>query len=468
MFNKLLICLLLIFCGAYADNGWSVPKLLSQPTRAAGSYPYIVVDKTSKLYAFWSTTGHRIFYRTSSDFGQSWSNIDSTLIGQPPDAPILPIIVFDSNNNLYLFYQYYYSSKLIYQKMVNGVWGQPQVLEDYAGSGIKVVIDENDNIYIFWLRQGIGNFFYKIMYADGSCSAIKVVNNRLQWDICYNGDENIFIAGSNESLLISPTNKAYHLNYSTKKDSIIQDIDISYNLRPSQSFAIACSQTGRQKIHTALNVGAYGDTATTWYCNQNGNSWQIPEKIKGKTYFRNKQLIVDGNSNPHLFDMSLLQDTLYHFSKTGTVWSDEKVVWSPDGAFNWVAGYKALIVNDYICLVYIESLTSHYYHLYFKKKKINVGIDDENLLPVTNYELGNYPNPFNNTTLISFVLPQISKVKLEVFNAKGELVQSLNNCKLKSGKHTYYFYAAGLNSGVYYCRLTADSDVKTTKLMLIK
>ena len=44
-----------------------------------------------------------------------------------------------------------------------------------------------------------------------------------------------------------------------------------------------------------------------------------------------------------------------------------------------------------------------------------------------------YPNPFNNSTVISFSLPEQSQVKINVFNIAGQEVKTLVNSEMQSG-----------------------------------
>jgi len=56
--------------------------------------------------------------------------------------------------------------------------------------------------------------------------------------------------------------------------------------------------------------------------------------------------------------------------------------------------------------------------------EIFTGIEDENIeLPVA-FTLGNYPNPFNGSTVIHFTLPEDFNCRLEVFSSLGSLVFS--------------------------------------------
>ncbi len=92
----------------------------------------------------------------------------------------------------------------------------------------------------------------------------------------------------------------------------------------------------------------------------------------------------------------------------------------------------------------------------------------ENVLPETLRLLPNYPNPFNPTTTIPYVLPAASRVTLGVYNLQGELVLQLVDGVQPAGEFAQTFYAGNLASGVYFVRLASDAGVQTRKLMLIK
>ncbi len=81
----------------------------------------------------------------------------------------------------------------------------------------------------------------------------------------------------------------------------------------------------------------------------------------------------------------------------------------------------------------------------------------------------NYPNPFNPSTKIQYSVPNVSNVKLEVFNNLGQKVSTLVNSEVTSGKHTAEFDGSGLTSGVYFYKLSVNgSSVQTRKMLLLK
>ena len=69
---------------------------------------------------------------------------------------------------------------------------------------------------------------------------------------------------------------------------------------------------------------------------------------------------------------------------------------------------------------------------------------------------GNYPNPFNPSTRITFDLPASAKVTLLVFDMQGRLVMALPGQQFGAGtRKSIEFSGEGLASGTYVYRLTA-------------
>jgi hypothetical protein len=94
-------------------------------------------------------------------------------------------------------------------------------------------------------------------------------------------------------------------------------------------------------------------------------------------------------------------------------------------------------------------------------------------LPVT-YELRqNYPNPFNPNTVVEFALPQMSEVKIEIYNILGQTVRNLVNEKLPAGVYQVAWDGTDLHgsqvaTGIYYYRIHAGDFIDTRKMLLLK
>ncbi|MBT4331771.1 MAG: T9SS type A sorting domain-containing protein, partial [Candidatus Cloacimonetes bacterium] len=65
---------------------------------------------------------------------------------------------------------------------------------------------------------------------------------------------------------------------------------------------------------------------------------------------------------------------------------------------------------------------------------------DENLIELENYKINNFPNPFNPTTTIEFLIQNDSKVELSIYNIKGQKIKTLAQNEYSHGNHTVVWY----------------------------
>ncbi|MFC1887186.1 T9SS type A sorting domain-containing protein [Candidatus Cloacimonadota bacterium] len=86
---------------------------------------------------------------------------------------------------------------------------------------------------------------------------------------------------------------------------------------------------------------------------------------------------------------------------------------------------------------------------------------------------GNYPNPFNPTTTISYSLKNSSKVSLEIYNVRGQLVRILVDDVMEAGPQQSEWNGKDdannkVSSGVYFYKLNAGDYSSTKKMILLK
>ncbi|HDR04302.1 MAG TPA: Omp28-related outer membrane protein [Candidatus Marinimicrobia bacterium] len=79
-----------------------------------------------------------------------------------------------------------------------------------------------------------------------------------------------------------------------------------------------------------------------------------------------------------------------------------------------------------------------------------------------------YPNPFNPMTTLTYVLPAVSDLTLQIYNLRGALVESKDWKNHPAGEFSYKWNAAGLPSGIYLIRLSNGHSVKSVKAILLK
>jgi hypothetical protein len=79
-----------------------------------------------------------------------------------------------------------------------------------------------------------------------------------------------------------------------------------------------------------------------------------------------------------------------------------------------------------------------------------------------------YPNPFNPTTHISFSVAHATHVKLNIFDIRGRLTETLTDKTYAAGNHNIVWNAHTLSSGTYFIRMSASEFESIQKAVLLK
>jgi len=95
-------------------------------------------------------------------------------------------------------------------------------------------------------------------------------------------------------------------------------------------------------------------------------------------------------------------------------------------------------------------------------------IEESETLPSGFVLKGNYPNPFNAATTISFTLASQGDVDLTVYDVLGRKVAQLHEGRLNSGDHRITWNADEMSSGLYFYRLSVNGFVNSGRMTLLK
>ena len=101
------------------------------------------------------------------------------------------------------------------------------------------------------------------------------------------------------------------------------------------------------------------------------------------------------------------------------------------------------------------------------------GVDDFGNQPDACVLSQNYPNPFNPTTTISYTLPELTQVRLSVFDIRGQEVMTLQDKVKSPGNYQVQWNGVDqqggpVSTGVYFARLQAGSYSKTIKMVYLR
>jgi len=95
------------------------------------------------------------------------------------------------------------------------------------------------------------------------------------------------------------------------------------------------------------------------------------------------------------------------------------------------------------------------------------------VLPLAFGITGNYPNPFNPTTLIKFSIDKPGRVELEIYDILGRKVNTLQSGFKTPGVHEISWNSKDsrgqdVASGMYFIRLSNDEQQSVQKMMLLR
>ncbi len=80
---------------------------------------------------------------------------------------------------------------------------------------------------------------------------------------------------------------------------------------------------------------------------------------------------------------------------------------------------------------------------------------------------GNYPNPFNPSTLLRFRTLQPINIKIDIYNAVGEVVNTLANHQFPAGEHAVSWKPAATVPGGVYFAVLREGNMALSKLKLV-
>jgi len=95
-----------------------------------------------------------------------------------------------------------------------------------------------------------------------------------------------------------------------------------------------------------------------------------------------------------------------------------------------------------------------------------------NNLPSNYLVLGNYPNPFNPSTIIYYELPKAENIEIKIYDILGREVRTLFNNFRKAGVYQITWdgrndWGSAVSAGIYLCRLKTENNFKVHKMVLL-
>ena len=254
--------------------------------------------------------------------------------------------------------------------------------------------------------------------------------------------------------------------YCWNSSPILQNVTITGNSAEYEGGGIYCKYHSSPTIVNSIvsdNTGNYGIyvysgnptiTYSDFYNNEGGNFYGVNDSI-GVNVTTN----ANGDSCDVFYNIQLdplFVDPLngdYHLSWVNYPIPDSTMspcidAGNPDPQYNDPDGTR----NDMGALYFNQT----------------VGVDDENHPSIETELFKNYPNPFNKITTIRYFLPQYTEVKIQIYNLKGQLVETIVDSNKPTGYYTVEWNSKGMSSGIYFYKLSTKDKTFIRKMILLK
>lgn len=440
----------------FVDNG----QPLVENSQAQCSFPEIVYDPaTDELTAYWFQTdldqnnygisGQKL----DGDGNRLWGNIGMAIL-PISELYVLPFAVRQANDNVIILYeesQDGFTSQIKALRLDsdgNVVWPNNSVTMSSFLSN-KIHCEASDfsqgQIIAAWEddRYGAADIYAQNINFDGTIGSV-LYNGSIEGYVALNGgigsieDVEISAGGNN----VYPDNSGY---FSLFLPAGTYEVMANLQYYTSASVPDVVVVAGNT---TTLSDTIILDWIPVFNPPQNGNvnsflgfvSWDEPEPYPGAELI-GYYIYLDGTL------LEMVTATSYQLT-------------------NLINGMQYIVA---ITAVYDGDNESDPITLDFLYTGTGAGND----LNVSTKLIGNYPNPFNPETMISFNLSEAGHVTIEVYNIKGEKIKTLVDGEYTPTEHSIVWNGKddnnkSVSSGVYFYKMKADNFLQTKKMILMK
>lgn len=123
--------------------------------------------------------------------------------------------------------------------------------------------------------------------------------------------------------------------------------------------------------------------------------------------------------------------------------------------------------------VYPTADSTNYQDLTFTLSAVATSVNTDLHTNIQFKLLGNYPNPFNPSTVITYQIPASREVTLKIYNLLGQEIRTLVQGKPRAGIHQVVWdgrndAGSPVSAGIYLYRLQSGTYQSTKKMTLVK
>lgn len=441
----LLLLILNLYFNTTKAQQWTEPVNISNINDMVLSCDF-TIDNIGVIHCVWSVKYDanlgKIYYNYSLDDGETWSETEDVSANDEYYC-VHPQIRHNSVNEIIVTYDLNDYSKnrwgsyIMYTKKDTSGWTTPLNISE--GLGNKLVIDNNDRLYVFWFMRSpaYGEFYYK--YLENGIWSELFCPYFANWKIGVN------------AVVVDTLNNLHCTGYYSNHDSGLFDnhtVYFKYNLSNNSwsnltDFSVYNSVHGNDVALDTYQLphicwqeykGSATNNSGTFYSYYNGTNWSDREELIEDNP-RYQSIDVDNYNYAHIINSEYNEigcKLMYYYKPVATIWDSMLI----DECENVIFTPKDVVYQNKLYVVYTRSDTPPEADVYISRLELTTTIE-ENLKKYQKIDLEqNYPNPFNKFTSIQFSIPQKTKVDLYIYDVKGRFINCLLNKPLESGCYT--------------------------------
>ena len=277
-------------------------------------------------------------------------------------------------------------------------------------------IDKNNNVVICGNYNGNTDFVTLKYDTQGNLLWNRYFNgvgNNLDFCKAMFIDDSCFIYICGRSALPTTSHDVLLIKYKPNGDTSFIKYYDNGNSLDDEAFSIRCDSTGN--IYLAGSTTIIGDDFLTLKYNSSG------DLLWAKTYslpLSNVAYCIDIDKHNNIY----------------------------------VAGFRdSSFYSAVVCIKYSQ-LTE---------------VKGNNNIIISNYNLTNYPNPFNPYTTVKYEIPESGQVRITVYDNNGKKIELLTNEYRTKGMYEVKFNGESFSSGLYFYSLTVNNKIRKTNKMLL-
>ncbi len=400
---------------------------------------------------------------------------DKPVIISKSNSSVMNYLAGRMGSNIYVALTYQGPKKMVYQQLISDsgkiLWGDEGKLitNNKGGQSNPQFIFVDSTVIVSWTSdlQKVKDVYLqrfdntgKAIWKNNGVKVINNVQNQFGQKLIFDKQNGVIIAWIDKK-----KNKSF-------ADLSIQKIDLNGKFVWNPNGVIISSSKNLQKSYLNLISDDNGGAIAVFKGTGNGSSNIYGQKIFSTGTYASQILgfsteVIGDSVKIYWYAANETEGTVYEVQRT-QLNSEDESDWKTVGTLD-VKSKTAANYYEYYDLPDVNG-SIFYRIIQMKDGKItqtSLKNQIDYYKDVSTTVLGqNSPNPFSDSTAITFYLPEDEQITLEIFNSYVEMIEKVEDKEYPAGKNTYTFYAKGLKPGIYFYRLKTADFVDVKKMII--